>query len=244
MQADPTSSPDPGRQARDLLAGRFEAVLSTLASDPPGQPFGSVVPYCLDAAGRPLLLLSHLAQHTGHLQSQPRCSLTLLAPGEGDVQQRSRLTCLGDARQVSADDGARYLRYFPQGRMYLEQLNFRFYRVEPARFHFNAGFATARWLGTDRVLRPNPFSDTEESAILEHMNADHQDALRRYLQQAGVAAAAATDVRMTGIDAEGLDLRADESLYRVALPVAVSDPPSARQALIELARRNTPNKAG
>jgi putative heme iron utilization protein len=244
MSASRTSQQDPGRLARDLLAGRFEGVLSTLATDPAGQPFGSVVPYCLDRAGRPLLLLSHLAQHTGHLQEQPRCSLTLLAAGSGDVQQRSRLTCLGQAHPIPAADGERYLRYFPQGRTYLEELNFHCYRIEPERFHFNAGFATARWLGTDRVMRHSPFSHDQETAILEHMNGDHADTLHRYLGLLDVVIPASTPVVMTGIDAEGMDLRAADNLYRIPLPQTVDDVATARATLVALERGNTLGTAG
>lgn len=52
-------------------------VLSTHSQAHPGYPFGSVVPYCLDNVGFPLLLLSHLAQHTRNLMAEPRCALTL-----------------------------------------------------------------------------------------------------------------------------------------------------------------------
>jgi len=239
-----TTDQDPGRLARDLLAGRFEGVLSTLTEEPPGQPFGSVVPYCLDHAGRPLLLLSHLAQHTGHLTAQPRCSLTVLAAGGGDVQQRSRLTCLGQAHPVSAAEGARYLNHFPQGRLYLDELNFRCYRIEPERFHWNAGFATARWLGTDRVLRASPFDADREQAILDHMNADHPDALRRYLCTAGITVAADAEVILTGIDGEGLDLRVGEQLYRLPLCRTIDAPDQARQVLVDMAQTNTMDRTG
>lgn len=244
MPSAPQPAADPGHQARDLLAGRFEAVLSTLADDPAEQPFGSVVPYCLDRAGRPLLLLSHLAQHSRHLQTHARCSLTVLAAGGGDVQQRARLTGVGLALPVSRAAGERYLQYFPRGRMYLEELNFRYYRFEPERFHFNAGFATARWLGRDRVMRDNPLSADQEAAVLGHMNTDHRDTLRGYLRRLGVVAADPASVSMAGIDAEGLDLRVDDDLYRIPLPAPVSDPDTARDALLTLARVNTPATTG
>jgi putative heme iron utilization protein len=227
---------DPGRLARDLLTSRFEAVLSTLATEPAEQPFGSVVPYCLDQTGHPLLLLSHLAQHTTYLTAHPRCSLTILAAGGGDLQQRSRLTCLGQAHPVAASEGERYLNHFPQGRMYLEQLNFRCYRIEPERFHWNGGFATARWLGTDRVVLANPFAVAQEQAIIEHMNTDHSDALRRYLTQAGVTVAPEAEVTMVGMDGEGIDLRMDADLCRIPLPHPVSDLDGARQVLVQMAQ--------
>lgn len=64
-------------RAQSLWAGRFQGVLSTHSQAHPGYPFGSVVPYCLDNVGFPLLLLSHLAQHTRNLMAEPRCALTL-----------------------------------------------------------------------------------------------------------------------------------------------------------------------
>lgn len=232
---------DPGRLARALLAGRFEAVLSTLAVEPPQQPFGSAVPYCLDAQGRPLLLLSHLAQHTTHLQTHPRCSLTVVAAGDGDLQQRARLTCLGEAHPVAAEAGWRYLNHFPQGRFYLEQLNFHCYRIEPERFHWNGGFATARWLGVDRVLKASPFDQAQEQAILHHMNSDHPEALARYLAQAGVALADDDAASLVGMDGEGIVLRLDEQLHRIALPAPVSDMAGARSALVALAMAAKPD---
>lgn len=228
---------DPGRQARALLAGRFEAVLSTLAVDPPDQPFGSAVPYCLDPEGRPLLLLSHLAQHTNHLMAHPRCSLTVVASGGGDLQQRARLTCLGRALPVEPEQGRRYLNHFPQGRFYLDELNFRCYRVEPERFHWNGGFATARWLGTDRVLRTNPFDAEQEQAILDHMNSDHADALVGYLRRAGVAVDDDDSPGMVGMDGEGITLRLGDDLHRITLRAEVSDMAGARAALVALAQR-------
>ena len=148
---------------RQLWAGRFQAVLSTQSQAESGYPFGSVVPYCLDHQGLPLLLLSHLAQHTKNLSEDPRCALTLCEATD-DVQQSERLTCVADCSGVGPDDVSahrRFFRYYPDSRVYHEQLNFRLYRLEPKRFHYNGGFATARWLGCERILRPSPFSEHE-----------------------------------------------------------------------------------
>lgn len=231
---------DPGDAARRLFAGRFEAVLSTLATEPADQPFGSVVPYCLDEAGQPLLLLSHLAQHTAHLAVHPRCSLTVQAAGGGDPQQRARLTCLGEAQRVGNEEGRRYLNHFPQARFYLEELNFHCYRLKPERFHWNGGFATARWLGVDRVLRVNPFGAEQEQGILDHMNADHADALEHYLRQLGVAVSGDDRPLMVGMDGEGLTVRLGDELYRMMLPAPVSDMAGARATLVALAQGAKP----
>jgi putative heme iron utilization protein len=130
------------RAARQVLAGTFHGVLSTHSLEQAGYPFGSVVPYVLDQGGVPLLLLSHLSQHTKNLDADGRCGLTVVEEGTGDVQQRGRLSAVGDVTPCDPyGDSERYFRYFPHARMYFEQLRFRFYRFMPLRFHWNGGFA-------------------------------------------------------------------------------------------------------
>ena len=63
------------KHARELLLKEYRGMLATHSKKMPGFPFGSVVPYCLDADGRPLLLISSIAQHTHNLQADGRCSL-------------------------------------------------------------------------------------------------------------------------------------------------------------------------
>ncbi|MBE0944684.1 heme iron utilization protein, partial [Escherichia coli] len=46
-------SVEAAKNARELLLKEYRAVLSTHSKKWPGFPFGSVVPYCLDAEGRP-----------------------------------------------------------------------------------------------------------------------------------------------------------------------------------------------
>jgi putative heme iron utilization protein len=242
----PETTPRPGsgdeqsHAARQVLAGAFHGVLATHSLDLPGYPFGSVVPYVLDGEGLPLLLLSRLSQHTKNLDADRRCGLTVVEAGEGDVQQRGRLSAVGDVSPGGADaDAERYFRYFPQTRMYFEQLDFHFHRFTPRRFHWNGGFATARWFGADRIVRANPFAGEVEARILAHMNRDHADALRTYLTSTGIDPGDA-DVEMLGIDAEGIDLRAGERLHRVPLPRAVASAAEARAVLVEMASPQPP----
>ena len=121
--------------ARQLLRGAFQGVLATHAEALPGYPLGSLVPYSLTPAGVPLLLLSHLAQHSRNLAQRREASLTLVDPAAADAQQQLRLCVVGDAEPVTAIDpalAARHFRYYPQARGYFEQLNFRFWQLQPA----------------------------------------------------------------------------------------------------------------
>lgn len=221
--------------ARQVLAGTLHGVLSTHSLEHSGYPFGSVVPYVLEQQGLPLLLLSHLSQHTKNLDADRRCWLTVFEPGTGDVQERGRLSAVGDVTPSGTEaDAERYFRYFPHTRMYFEQLAFRFYRFTPLSFHWNGGFATARWFGTGRIVRANPLSREEQARIVDHMNRDHSDALRRYATISN-AIGDKNDVTMLGIDAEGIDLKVKDGLMRILLSRSIESIAEAREVLVEMA---------
>ncbi|MGH8486265.1 MAG: pyridoxamine 5'-phosphate oxidase family protein, partial [Pseudomonas sp.] len=88
------------QQARELLLKEYRGVLSTHSKSMPGFPFGSVVPYCLDAEGNPLILISRIAQHTHNLQKDPKCSLLVGEREAEDVQAVGRLTVLAEAHKL------------------------------------------------------------------------------------------------------------------------------------------------
>jgi putative heme iron utilization protein len=221
--------------ARQLLSGALQGVLSTQSREHAGYPFGSVVPYVLDQEGLPLLLLSHLSQHTRNVDADPRCGLTLLDQGDGNVQERSRLSAIGDVTPLAETaDAERYFAYFPQSEFYFRQLGFRFYRFAPQRFHWNGGFATARWFSVDRIVRANPLGREAQARIVAHMNQDHSDLLRHYLADCERPDPGAAAV-MVGIDAEGIDLRVQDRLFRVTLPHAIGSAQEAREVLVEMA---------
>ncbi|MGD1983318.1 MAG: DUF2470 domain-containing protein [Chromatiaceae bacterium] len=225
-------------EARYLWAAARHGVLGTQSAALPGYPFGSVVPFVLGRDGEPLLLLSPLSQHTRNIEQEPRCCLTLKADEAGDVQQHARLTALGELRRTEPEsDAERYFRYFPQARDYHASLGFHFYRLDTIRMHWNGGFATARWIGPERIVRPNPLEAATEARIIEHMNADHQAALRTYL---GPSVSAHVDpgqaVEMLGIDADGMDLRHAGDVIRVRLASPIDSAESARKTLVEMAQ--------
>ena len=213
-------SDDGFEPARQLWAGRFQGVISTHSRAEPGYPFGSPVPYCLDRSGRPVFLFSHLAQHAKNLAADPRCAFTLAEPVPGDIQQGSRLTCLGECTPLDpseVDALERYLRYFPEGRLYREQLNFRPYRLTPRRFHYNGGFAAARWLGCERILRTNPLDPDGEATLLRDLLRDHAPRLATLLPRPAVS------LRLAGIDPWGLDLGRGDRLRRIPFPEVLTD---------------------
>lgn len=233
-------SAEAAKHARQLLLKEYRGVLSTHSKAMPGFPFGSAVPYCLNEAGWPLILLSRIAQHTKNLQADPRCSLLVAERGADDVQATGRLTLLAEAVLVT-DEAAvmaaaeRYYRYFPESSDYHRVQDFDFWRLQPVRWRYIGGFGAIHWL--DHVALANPFAGLQggERGMLEHMNQDHAAAIAHYVQQAALPATA--EACMVGIDSEGFHLRIGHAIHWLAFPHSCTSPGAVRQALVAMARR-------
>ena len=226
-----------GKHARELLLKEYRGVLSTHSKAMPGFPFGSVVPYCLDAQGCPLILISRIAQHTHNLQQDGKCSLLVGERGAEDVQAVGRLTLLAEAKKLAEPAqidaaAARYYRYFPESRDYHQVHDFDFWRLQPVRWRYIGGFGAIHWL--EQVDLANPFAGESEQGMLEHMNADHAAAIAQYVVLAGLPAH--EPAQLVGIDSEGFHLRIGKSLYWLAFPTSCNSPGAVRQALVQLAR--------
>jgi putative heme iron utilization protein len=205
-----------------LLTSCFHALLSTHSVKFPGYPFGSLLPLCRDQKGHPILLISHLAQHTRNLVSNPLCSLTLSESIKGDIQQLSRLTCLGSAQPLSSTSAAeRYFRYFPEGRHYHEELHFDFYRLNIEQYYFIGGFGAVRWFEQSGISSPTPFSTPDETELLFRLNGNDHKMLHRYMSHCGISTDASV-IEAVGADPHGLDIRYEQHLQRVPFPHPLS----------------------
>ncbi|MDH1262189.1 HugZ family protein [Pseudomonas sp. GD03944] len=226
-----------GKHARELLLKEYRGVLSTLSKAMPGFPFGSVVPYCLDAQGYPLILISRIAQHTHNLKQDAKCSLLVGERGAKDVQAVGRLTLLAEARQLQeeaeiAGAAERYYRYFPESQGYHQAHDFDFWRLEPVRWRYIGGFGAIHWL--DQVALANAFAGEAERSMVEHMNEDHASAIAHYVELSGLPTHA--PAHLAGIDSEGFHLRIGQGLHWLAFPTPCRNPGEVRQALVLLAR--------
>ena len=224
---------DKARAARELFLRNSFGVLSTISLDVPGYPFGSVTPYCVDQNGEPIIYISHIAQHTRNLMADSRVSLTVVEQDNDsdDVQARGRVTCIGNARPVDeplADVSTRYFRYFPSSQAYDQTHDFAFFRLQPVRIRFIGGFGQIFWLDPGEFATKNPFSPAQELRIIEHMNKDHADALKRYCS--GDAAT------MIGIDSDGFDVLVSNRKVRFTFDAPIHTMNEARQALIAMAQ--------
>lgn len=224
-----------GNEARRFVRGQHSGVLSTLSQRLNGYPFGSVAPFILDHAGRPVILISDIAEHTKNIVADPRVSL-IVQPYSPDMQVNGRVTIVGEARRVEDKDsvGPRYLRFHPQAETYFAMHDFQFYRIEPLRIRYIGGFGRIHWVEPGAYLNPDSPLAEQEDAIVAHMNADHGDNLIAYCRHIhGLETATAT---MLGIDPDGFDVRADGKDLRFAFDQPVNDAQAARQALVALAQ--------
>lgn len=218
------------RTAREVWTGSFQGVLSTHSAAHPGYPFGSALPLCLDPEGLPVLLLSHLAQHSKNLAANPACGLLLSRENPDDVQQSVRLSLIADARPGAPDASrACYFRHFPHTRDYYEQLNFRFWRLHPGHCHVNAGFAAARWLGTERLVPPTAF-DTRVETQMRELAELRQAELRSRLGIAGTPDP--TPLEIIALDGSGMTLRLGPKPHRLHFPRPIGKPEELKAYLM------------
>jgi putative heme iron utilization protein len=209
------------RLARRLWFGSYHGILSTHSQAVPEYPFGSLVPFCRDLEGSPVLLLSHLAQHTCNLDTNSHCSLLLLEKGDGDVQQLGRLTCLAVAKRlvpVKPAISERFFDLYPDTRGYHEDLNFNFYRLKPVRFYFVGGFGQARWLDYSRLVPDCRLTEEGERHLRTHLGA-----LARRTGD--------STIKISGVDCLGMDLRIADRLERLMLEDPIPYPEALLQEL-------------
>ncbi len=227
------------RKARSLLNSQSAAVLSTLSVKLEGFPFGSLVPYCPDNYGRPVILISKLAEHTKNLVADNRCSLTVAAP-QSAGQANARLCVVGHVEPLPDDEvevKERYHRHFPESRSYVQMLDFSFYRLVPLTVRYIAGFGAIHWLEPADLFLENPFRSGSEGHIVNHMNEDHNDALISYCRFYKQMSVGSTDVvRMVGIDSEGFDVFVNNRKVRFDFSAPVTNAGEARTALVALAK--------
>lgn len=222
--------------ARRLLREVRAGALATLDRTG-GAPFASLVTVATALDGTPLLLLSRLSAHTLNLEADPRCSLLLAPGGRGDPLAHPRLTVSGRVERTEAPgDRARFLARQPKAALYADFPDFGFFRLAVEAGHLNGGFAKAATLKPDELLLDlagvEALAAAEASAV-EHMNADHADALALYAT--ALAGAEPGPWRTTGVDPEGIDLAAGDRTARVVFPERAADGGALRRVLVALA---------
>ena len=221
-------------QTRELFRAARSGVLSSHSVKFPGFPYGSALPHVTDHQGRPVVLISHLAEHTHNVEADSRVSF-LVSPSGPELQASSRAALLGRAQALEADAGIqeRYLRFFPEQARYLKMGGFRFWTIEPLQVRLIEGFGSLHWIPGDAYLANPGELPGLEASVLEHMNRDHVEALISYCRAQGMEP---QQVEMIAIDCDGFDVRSDERILRFKFEKTITTGAQARAALAALAR--------
>ena len=226
-------------EAIGLIRG---ANAATLASSAEGQPFASLVTPATAPDLSPLLWLSTLSAHTRQLAAEPRCALLFTGTAEGpNPQTAPRVTVTGLAERVPEAEGpalkARWLARHPYAALYADFADFGLWRVRIGGALHVGGFARAERIKASE-LAPDPEAVAAilaaEAGIIEHMNADHADAVAAIAQ--GLLGGAARDWRMVAVDVDGCDLSDGNQTVRLAFLARLSDSDAVRAALIRATR--------
>jgi hypothetical protein len=196
-----------GSEARRYLRGRRRGVLAPISKKLDGYPFGSLVPFVLDHAACPVILISRLAEHTRNIDADPRVSL-LVHDSADDSQSAARLTLVGNAARISTPGAiqTRYLNYFPDAGRLLALGDFSFYRIEPSSC---ALLADSAQLLRGRERAPaQSVCRTGVQTRFPHKYRTRKRPARFCPDQARASES------LVGIDCDGFDVRAGGELLR------------------------------
>jgi heme iron utilization protein len=241
----PIPEPSFAERARTLLHLGRVGSLSTLSRKRPGFPFGSLMPYALDGAGRPVFLISTMAMHTQNLQQDGRASLLVTQPeASGDPLGAARVTLVGNVSPIAeaAVGEARrlYLERHENSKYWVDFDDFSFFAMDVVDVYYVGGFGVMGWITAQEYSQahPDPLADAA-AGILQHMNADHQDAL--ILLARVFAGTEAQEAVMTSVDRLGFHVRmkTEEGMKgaRVAFPSEASTPLETRKLLVEMVQQ-------
>src|SRR6202790_5275835 len=179
----PSADYNAGKLARSLLRRSRQGALATLVPGS-GDPYCSLVNVASHPDGSPILLISRLALHTRNILGDKRVSLMLDERAEGDPLEGSRIMLAGMAEEAGGEDAKilrrRYLNAHPSAEAFVDFKDFSFFRIRPSGAHLVAGFGRIVDLTPEQFLTDLSGADElleAEQGAVEHMNADHRDAM-------------------------------------------------------------------
>ena len=146
--------------ARKLIdEARFAAI--AVLEPQSGMPIVSRIGVATDGKGDLVFLASELSNHTKALSLDPRASVLVGEPGKGDPLAHPRITLIGEIEKIDREDTQhasvreRYLQHHPKAKLYVNFLDFHFFRMNLGRANLNGGFGKAFELG------PNDLASTK-----------------------------------------------------------------------------------
>jgi putative heme iron utilization protein len=236
----PADDFDPAGLVRSLLRRSRQGALATLMVGS-GDPYCSLVNVATHPDGSPILLISRLAVHTRNILADSRVSLMLDERTGGDPLEGSRIMLNGRAEQAAGSEleilRRRYLKAHPSAEAFVDFEDFSFFRIKPSGTHLVAGFGRIVDLKPEQFLTDVSGAETlleAEQGAVDHLNADHRDAINLYATRL-LGADDAAEWLCSGCDPDGLDLQAANKNLRLDFPQRVTGPGELRKMLVRLA---------
>jgi heme iron utilization protein len=242
--APPAREPSHAERCRTLMQGERRGSLSTLAADPAGYPFGSVVSFGLADDGDPLFFVSLMAEHTQNARRDPRASLLVAepVPDGADPHASGRVTLLGLLAPVD-DAGrdqarARYLDANPAASYYIDFGDFTFLRLVVDHVRYVGGYGRMSWVDEAdyHAASPDPLVDAA-AGIIQHMNDDHADAQVLFCRHFAHLPDT-TSASMSAVDRYGFDMIAVSAEHRTPVRLAFAEEcitgDGVRQAMVAM----------
>ena len=203
------------------------------------------MPYALDPRGRPIFLVSSMAMHTQNLNADPRTSLFVTQPNvSGDPLGAARVTLMGKVDPAGPEARSLYLKSHENAQYWIDFDDFSLIQLEIHEVYYIGGFGVMGWISAEDYghASPDPLADAA-SRIIEHMNADHSDALIRITR--AFAGLEVEEARMTSVDRLGFEVRlkTGDRVHGTRIPFLreVKNVEESRTMLIEMAKRSASN---
>src|SRR5664280_256035 len=177
-----------------------------------------------------------LGRHTSLFVTEPGAS--------GDPLGASRVTLIGSVVRIPEPELATartaYLTRYPDSKYWVDFDDFFFYRMDVLDVYYVGGFGVMGWVAASDYsqAQSDPLAE-HKSDIMQHMNADHKDAL--ILLAKRFAGIEAQEAEMTSVDRLGFHLRlkTDDGVKgtRVGFLREVSDPSQTREVFVEMVKQ-------
>ena len=226
-------------EAVNLYRSTNAAILSTMSKKYEGYPFGSFITYVSDKNRTLLMYTSDIAQHTKNLKTNSKACVTLFKlDTEYDKQNSSRLTLMGDLKDVPVDDldecQERFIKFLPESKKYSSMHDFKFYKLAISRIRWIGGFGDIAWLNPKNWQDDLPRWAKNEKMMIDHMNDDHANVLQSALHaQHGIKD---KNVSMIALTIDGYYVKSKENLYFISFDAPVFKPIDYRKVLVKQAK--------
>jgi len=224
------------------------AVLSSNSHKPAlqGFPLASVVGFAVDEAGHPFFSWSGMSAHTQNIRKDPRAALCVTEKafkGAADA----RVTLVGTIEEVTdkqeADRLREMYRSFHAGAYWASFGDFGVYRMNDIKeVSFVGGFARAGGVTVEeyQAAQPDPLLNFA-APVMKHMNDDHTDALKDYVQYLVGIEGEIDRIEMKRLDKYGFDVRVtkgdDSGVLRIPFAQAVTERKAVKEAIVALSKQ-------